>query len=371
MTELTARVTIENTGESYACAGDTALLDAALAAGIDMPHNCRGGACGTCKARLLEGKVDHGWGLSFALGEEEKTQGYCLACQSKPLASTIRLRMVNPMKPAAEAERAIVPIEAEAELVAAHPVAPATMRLVVALARTMRFHYRAGMNMEFLLPGQDIARPYSIANAPDPEGLAPDGLLVFYVSRHPHGQASSWLHANAIPGTRLALRGPYGDFRLPVGTAAPLLCLAGGTGIAPLLAIVEDALRAGFGAPIELLFSVRERREIFALDTLAGLARRYPNFAYLVALTRDPGAQAGFAQGRIPARLAEEARDLSSHTILIAGPPGFVDACAAAAAARGAPAERVLLDSFLPRGRLPSPVPESAGEAPRRLAPPP
>ena len=235
MTEFGTRVTIENTGESYECAADTALLDAALAAGIDMPHNCRGGACGTCKARLLEGTVDYGWGLSFALSDEEKTQGYCLACQSKPRAAAIRLHMVNPMKPASEAERAIVPVATEAELVAAHPVTPATIRLVVALARTMRFHYRAGMNMEFLLPGLDIARPYSIANAPNPEGLAPDGLLVFYVARHPHGQASSWLHENAIPGTRLALRGPYGDFRLPAGTEGPLLCLAGGTGISPLL----------------------------------------------------------------------------------------------------------------------------------------
>ena len=80
-----SEVTVENTGETYRCPADTVLLDAALAAGIHMPHNCRGGACGTCKARLVEGSVDHGWVMSFAITDEEKEQGYCLCCQSKQI----------------------------------------------------------------------------------------------------------------------------------------------------------------------------------------------------------------------------------------------------------------------------------------------
>ena len=92
-----AQVTILNTGESYLCPTGIALLDAGLAAGLHIPHSCRGGACGTCKARVVDGQVDHGWVMSFAITDEEKAEGFCLTCQSKPLSPRIVLQMVNPM----------------------------------------------------------------------------------------------------------------------------------------------------------------------------------------------------------------------------------------------------------------------------------
>ena len=79
----------------------------------------------------------------------------------------------------------------------------------------MRFRYRAGQHVELRTPGVGKPRTYSIANAPDREGLAPDGLLEFFITRHPHGQASGWLHGPERLGGPLALHGPYGSFHLP------------------------------------------------------------------------------------------------------------------------------------------------------------
>ena len=79
------RVTVANTGQTLRCPPGELVLDAGLAAGIGLPHNCRGGACGTCKSQVLEGEVDHGWVMSFAISDEEKAAGKCLICQSKPL----------------------------------------------------------------------------------------------------------------------------------------------------------------------------------------------------------------------------------------------------------------------------------------------
>src|SRR5215469_3204118 len=166
-------VTVENTGETYRCAPDTPLLDAALAAGIRMPHNCRGGACGTCKAKLLEGTVDHGWAMSFAITDEEKAAGFCLCCQSRPQSPRIRLRMVHEMARPEAGGAAIVPAEVATTIIAAHNVTPSVLRLVVALPRGMRFRYEAGMDLEFLLPGIAAPRPYSIADAPDEDGAPP------------------------------------------------------------------------------------------------------------------------------------------------------------------------------------------------------
>ena len=82
------RVTVANTGQSFECPAGELILDAALAAGLGLPHNCRGGACGTCKSTVLEGAVDHGWVMSFAISEDEKAAGKCLICQSRPLTPT-------------------------------------------------------------------------------------------------------------------------------------------------------------------------------------------------------------------------------------------------------------------------------------------
>lgn len=353
MTDI-SEVTVENTGESYQCSADTALLDAALAAGIHMPHNCRGGACGTCKAQILEGEVDHGWVMSFAITDEEKAEGHCLCCQSKPRSPRIRLRMHHPMAPRRAGEDLLVPAEITTEIVAAHPVTPSVLRLCVALPTGVHFHYRAGMNMEFVLPGIEPARPYSIADAPEADGSAPDGQISFYVTRHPQGHASTWLHENARAGEALTLRGPYGDFAFPAEHRGPVLALAGSTGLSPILSAVSHALANGFSQPVRLLFSVRERRELFAVDALARLARRHANFAWQATLTRETaeGVQvvSPCAAGRIPDLLARDKPDLANAAVLIAGSPGFVDACAAAAQACGVDPGQVITDSFLPRG---------------------
>jgi CDP-4-dehydro-6-deoxyglucose reductase len=206
------------------------------------------------------------------------------------------------------------------------------------------------MHVEILTEGVAKPRTYSIATVPDDDGGPPDGLLEFFIARHPHGRASGWLHAPERLGTEVTIHGPYGGFRLPKATAGPLLCLAGGTGLAPLLAITRRALAEGYRDPIRLILSVRDRSELFALDALHALARRKGRFSYLVTISRaaevDPAT--GWRRGRITSWLADELPDLSSWHVLAAGPPAFVEACIAEVRALGATPERILTDSFTP-----------------------
>src|SRR5919106_6412255 len=186
------RVTIADTGQTYLCDPGMAILDAGLIAGIGLPHNCRGGACGTCKSQVLEGSVDHGWVLSFAITDEEKAAGKCLICQSKPTSATLVIRPDGAMAPPGEALSA--PIEAGGLLVASEALTPSIRRLMVALPKGLRLRYRAGMHVELRTPGAGKPRTYSIATAPGDDGLPPDGLLEFFVTRHAGGLASGWLH---------------------------------------------------------------------------------------------------------------------------------------------------------------------------------
>lgn len=342
-----AIVTILNTGESYACPPGVALLDAGLAAGLHIPHSCRGGACGTCKARVAEGAVDHGWVMSFAITDEEKAAGYCLTCQSKPASARIALEMVNDMVARAAAPT-VVPSEFEATVLAAHPATPTVLRVVLAVPRGMRFVFNAGQNLEFVVPGLAQPRPYSIVEAPDADGTPPAGQLTFFVTRHDRGHASSWLHERLKPGDILKVRGPYGEFHVPAGDR-PILALAGGTGLSPILSLAEAALAAGHAAPLRLLHSVRDRREILAYERLAALARAYANFSAHVTLTREADAPEPWLTGRITDMLARDKPDLSAARVLIAGAPEFVEAVRAAVVACGAQADAIALDAFVSR----------------------
>jgi CDP-4-dehydro-6-deoxyglucose reductase, E3 len=346
--EAGCRVTVANTGEGFVCPPGELILDAGLAAGIALPHNCRGGACGTCKARVVEGEVDHGWGLSFALADEEKAAGKCLICQSRALSPTLTLEMDGAMAPGEEAPPPA--IETVARVLASEPLTPSVRRLAIALPPGVRFRYRAGMHVEIRAPGLRRPRTYSIATAPDEQGLPPDGLIELFVARHPGGRASGWLHAPERLGEELALRGPSGTFRLPDGATGPVLCLAGGTGLAPILAIVRSALAAGRREPIRLIHSVRGRSEIFAQDALHALARRPGRFSYALTLSREAGivSATGWRAGRIPDWLPAEMPDLGRHWVLAAGPPGFVDAVVAMAGGLGAAPDRILTDRFTP-----------------------
>jgi CDP-4-dehydro-6-deoxyglucose reductase len=339
-------VTVLDTGQTFRCPRDELILDAGLEAGIGLPHNCRGGACGTCKSQILEGEVDHGWVMSFAISEEEKAAGKCLICQSRPLTPRLVIRPDNAMAPAEDAPPA--PIHATGQVIAAEPVTPSIRRLVIALPPDLRFRFRAGMHVELRTPGVMKPRTYSIACAPNDQGLAPDGLLEFFITRHERGQASGWLHGVERLGGPIDLHGPYGNFHLPKDVQRPVLCLAGGSGLSPILSIARHALKTGFTQPMMLILSVRDRSEAFALDALHALARRHPNFTYSATLTRAPEGTPGWRLGRIPDWLGNELPDLSSWHVLAAGSPGFVEACVAAARRLGAAPERILTDSFTP-----------------------
>lgn len=304
------------------------VLDAAIAAGVQVPYNCRGGACGTCKAEILDGAVEHGWVMGFAITDDEIAGGRCLICSSKPRTGHLRLRMLNAI-PRPLKHSPLIPAEYSVLVVATHSVTTSVRQITVQFPSPTTFRFDDGMYMEFLLPGIEPARPYSIATTSDPDGSPPDGLLSFLVGRHERGQASSYLHGRLMPGDSVRLRGPYGTFRLPESTKGPVVMLASGTGLAPILSMLRRLLAQKHGDTVELLLSVRTRSEILLLNELTALSRRHPNFTLRIFLTREGACPLpeGWRRGRITSHLADFAGKRVA-LVLIAGSPGFVETCA-------------------------------------------
>jgi len=139
------------------------------------------------------------------------------------------------------------------------------------------------------------------------------------------GRTSRWLHDEVQLGDTLRFSGPHGTFIGDPAADTPVLCLAAGSGLAPILSLTEAALRRGYKPPVTLMFSAREPADLYDVGLMRYWALRYPNFRYLPTTTRVQAD--GMLHGRITAILGEHFPDLSGHSVFIAGTTSFVDDC--------------------------------------------
>jgi len=195
---------------------------------------------------------------------------------------------------------------------------------------------------EYVLLEDDLhdvpPRSYSVANAP-----RPGGAISLLVTRVAEGETSRWVHQRLRVGDTVRLSGPYGTFVDHPGETAPALYLAAGSGLAPIRALLAAELRSGARSSLMLIFSARTEADVIDRARFERWQAEQHRFRFIRTLTRSPGPP---PRGRIPALLPTMHADLSDHDMFIAGAPGFVLACAAAADALGARREHVHTEVF-------------------------
>lgn len=190
-----------------------------------------------------------------------------------------------------------------------------------------------------LLSDIDYQRPprsYSIANAP-----RPDGRLDLLVTLVPGGEVSPWVHDELEAGSDVLVSGPYGSFLDDLNEPGPRLYLAGGSGLAPIRALMEAALQRHDPPPMTLVFSARTAEDLIDDDRFRGWEQGHSSFRYLRTLTRAPGPP---PVGHIPDLLVEMLPPLDGYRVYVAGGSGFVAACEDAARRKGA--QHVLTEEF-------------------------
>ncbi|MBP0047425.1 2Fe-2S iron-sulfur cluster binding domain-containing protein [Marinobacterium sp. AK62] len=321
--------------EVEAKSGET-VLETLENAGYALPNNCRAGACGECKVKVLDGDFDQGMVLDMALSQEERAEGYGLMCMCKPLGEVLEIDWgTDDAKPKLFPPRENVRCMVVDRIERTDRIAEIRLRPI---GEPLRFW-----------PGQYVSltdtqktvtpRSYSIANAP-----RPDGEIVLQITRVPDGQTSNWVHQEVHPGGMVNLSGPYGTFIGDPRTDGPVLCLAAGTGLAPILSLTDAALRRGFKQPVHLMFSARTEADIYCRGLLELWNARHRRFKFLPTLTREE--KDGMLHGRIPDLIAKQYPDLSRHAVYIAGSPEFVEDCIAAVKAQGAQDEMIHTEGF-------------------------
>lgn len=318
-----ARVLFEPIGEEIDCEDDETVLDAAFRQGLNLVYGCKEGQCSACKCYLLEGEVSLKKYSSFALSESEEANGYSLLCRAMPDEDlVIELLHFDPdgykMDHEIRDGRAVVAEVADLT----HDIT----RLVLRVVEPEDFAFTPGAYVDLHVPGGDgeERRSFSVANLPD------DGTLELMIKRYPGGAIATMLEDGTIaPGTELVFTGPYGSFRLR-DTDRPVLMVAGGSGMAPQLAILRQMAREGCDRPVRFFYGARTRADLFHLDEVRELGAALGDFAFTPVLSNPTDACAwdgptGFVHEVVAAALrdGEVAADVEAY---LCGPPPLVDA---------------------------------------------
>lgn len=344
-------VSLQPSGEHLTVRSDESILQAALREGLAFPHNCRVGGCGECKCRLLSGQVKEMTDKSYLLSAEELQQGYILACQSRPRADV----SVQVSLRAAAATHA--PRDTTGCIEALTPLTHDIMHLRVSLTQPMP--YTAGQVAQLSLPmaqaaragmAPGVQRSYSFASAPVAEQAGTAPTVDFFIRHVPGGVFTDWLFKQARVGDALQLSGPHGQFSLSAG-AGPMVCVAGGSGLAPIKAMLEQAVAQGQSQrPLTVVLAVRTQSDLYGLDAIDAVRRQWSGrFRFEPVLSAEPEGSdwtglRGMVGDRLVSLLGER---VAEHTAWLCGPPLMVDACQAALCAAGVPATQVHADRFL------------------------
>lgn len=336
---------IEPLGVEVQVPASHSVLQAALEAGVDFPHSCKVGTCTSCRSKLLEGQVRAIRDFSYVLSADELSAGYILACQAKIRpGERIRLEVeVDTHRPHFQAAHYSGEIAALTDLT--HDIKALRVRLDRPLA------YAAGQYASLRPAHLERARDYSFAAAP---GQGGSRELLFYVRHTPGGGFTDWLFGAARVGDALDVDGPHGDFWLRPAEA-PLLLVAGGSGLAPIRALLEEAAGAGVARDAVFLFGARTQRDLYDLEAMAAIGGRWHGrFRFVPVLSEEPAASdwAG-ARGLVTELIdGQQVPDLAARHAYLCGPPRMIDAALAVLARAGVPDLHIHYDKFLDASSL-------------------
>jgi len=332
------QVTIVPTGQRFAADPGEDLLSAALRAGLNLPHSCKGGHCASCRARVLSGEFAYPEPeLPAGITPEEAAEHYALLCQACALTDVVV--ETREVRSAPDIEVRNLPCRIDRMDRLADDVLAVFLRLPV----VEQFPFRAGQYLDIILSG-GRRRSFSIASAPE------DGpMLELHVRRASSSGFTGQLFDTMRSGTLLRIEGPLGQFWFRNESPRPALMIGGGTGYAPLRAMLRQLLAVGDRRPLTLYWGARTERDLYEHAWLTEVATTRAKLGYrpvLSAPTPEDGAWTGRIGFVHDAVLADVGDWLADYDVYASGPPAMIEAIRHAFIERGLPREQLFFDSF-------------------------
>ncbi|MCS4293181.1 benzoate/toluate 1,2-dioxygenase reductase subunit [Comamonas sp. BIGb0152] len=292
------------------CGAHEKVLDAAFRNRINLPMDCSDGVCGTCKCKAESGSYDLGDDyIDDALTEDEAGQGLVLTCQMVPQSDCV---IAVPL-PSTACKTGTGQFSATVSQV--QPFGDAAYELVLDVADAAPA-FLPGQYVNIGVPGSSQHRSYSFSSAPG------DGRMAFLIKQVPGGLMSSWLQG-ASQGEPVQMTGPLGSFYLRAVTR-PLLFLAGGTGLAPFLSMLEVLACEGCNHPIHMVYGVTRDADLVLVERLQAYALQIPGFSFSTCVADAQTAHE--RQGYVTHHLPAQALHGGNVDVYLCGPPPMVDA---------------------------------------------
>jgi benzoate/toluate 1,2-dioxygenase reductase component len=310
------------------------IADAAYRQSVNVPLDCTNGVCGTCKAFRQSGEFDPGSYIEDALSEAEAAEGYVLCCQAKPKSDLV----IDIL--ASSGACKVKPKDTMAEIVEVEALSAHRIRLSAKPLEGALPMFLPGQYVNVTAPNATAKRPYSFTSVPGAD------VATFLIRNVPGGKMSAYLAAMAKTGDRLALNGPFGSFYLRA-PRRPILFLAGGTGVGPILSMLEHlAARGANDQPVRLVYGVRDDADLVEVDRIEALRARIPNFTYDTTCSgrgsRHP------LTGHVTDHFSADALNNGDVDVYLCGPPEMVESGRQHVAKLGLLPANIHFEKFVP-----------------------
>ncbi|PPE68049.1 CDP-6-deoxy-delta-3,4-glucoseen reductase [Caldimonas caldifontis] len=336
---MTFTVTVQPSGHTFTVERDEAVLPAAIRQGVGLPYGCKDGACGSCKSRLLDGRVIHGAHQLKALSPAEEEAGFVLTCCATPQTDLV----IESREVVGAGQFPIKKMPCRVSSI--DKPAPDVAVLKLQLPANDRLQYHAGQYVEFILR-DGSRRSYSMANAPHTQEAQPG--IELHIRHMPGGKFTDHVFGAMKEKEILRMEGPFGSFFLRDGTDKPMVLLASGTGFAPIKALIEHLEYKGITRPAVLYWGCRSRADLYLHDWAQAAADRLPWLTYVPVLS-EPKAEDAWSgrTGFVHQAVMADLPDLSGHEVYACGAPVMVESAQRDFVERcGLPAEAFYADSF-------------------------
>lgn len=312
---MSFKISVHPSQHTFLAEADESILDAALRQGLTLPYGCRDGACGSCRGKVLAGQIDHGRAQARTLSDAERAAGHALFCCARAQSDlSIECKEVRSLQD--------IPLRTlPARVQKLTRVAPDVMILELKLPANERLQFLAGQYIDILLK-EGKRRAFSLANAPHD-----DACLQLHIRHAPGGQFTD--HVFGVMKERDILRfsGPRGSFFLREDSAKPILLVAGGTGFAPIKAIVEHAIAEKSERPMNIYWGGHRRSDLYLLQLAKQWAAEHAKIRFVPVLSdASPDDFWQGRQGLVHQAAMHDFPDLSGYQVYVCGAPAMVAA---------------------------------------------
>ena len=307
-------ITLQPAQRSFQVDRDETILHAAIRQGVGMPYGCRDGACGSCKGKLIEGRIDYGHYSEKVLTTAERGQGFALFCQARPLSDVVI--EAREVRKAGDIQVRKLPARVQRLERAADDV----MIVSLKLPANERLLFIPGQYIDILLK-DGTRRSFSMANAPHD-----DEFLQLHIRHVPGGAFTDHVFKAMKERDILRFEGPFGTFFLREESEKPIVFVASGTGFAPIKAVIEAAFKKSEARPMTLYWGARRPKDLYLNALPEGWAAGHPGFKYVPVISDAlPGDAWKGRSGFVHQAVMHDLPDLSPYQVYACGVPVMVD----------------------------------------------